>query len=209
MSRSAGGARVKREGRKIKQIRNPSEAMQEAEEVVRKFHGREPRGVVEFNETEHYEKTLGVLGQLMELNILKDNGESFVPIRFCKLAGDGKPQLELEDMIQLATNIEGRPIYFKGGDQELDLRRLRAEGLATGIESKKGFVIVGSVMSIVYWADKSHLEGPKYQAKGAVYEHMLGEEKGGEMPTLVYDVGNCQLHLAGGSYEVRPEGIWN
>ena len=52
MSRSAGGARM---GRKIKQIRNPSEAYEEAEEVVRKFHGREPRGSIDLNEEEEYE----------------------------------------------------------------------------------------------------------------------------------------------------------
>ncbi len=209
MARSATGPRMGREGKKIKHIKNPSEAFAEAEEVVRKFHGREPRGTIKIDEEEEYEDELGVLGQLMELNILKDNGKQFVPIVFCKLAGDGKPKLELEDMVQLATNASGRPIYFKGGDQELDLQKLRAQGLATGLESKKGFVIVGPVLSIVYWADKSHLEGPKYQAKGAQYEHYMGEEEGGEMPVLVYDVGNMQMHLAGGSYEVRPEGIWN
>ena len=143
MSRSASGARM---GRKIKQIRNPSEAFAEAEEVVRKFHGREPRGTIEIDEEEEYEDELGVLGQLMELNILKDNGKQFVPIVFSKLAGDGKPKGELEDMVQLATNAGGRPIYFKGGDQELDLLKLRAQGLATGVESKKGFVIVGPVI---------------------------------------------------------------
>lgn len=206
MSRTAQGARM---GRKIKQIRNPSEAYAEAEEVVRKFHGREPRGTIDIDETEEYESELGVLGQLMELNILKDKGNSFVPIRFCKLANDGKPQLELEDMIQLATNIEGRPIYFKGGNQELDLQGLRKHGLAMGKESKKGLVVVGPVLSMVYWADKSHLEGPKYQTKGAQYEHMLGEEEGGELPMLIYNVENCAMHFAGGSYEVRAEGIFN
>lgn len=207
MARSAA-----RMGRKIKQIRNPSEAMQEAEEVVRKFHGREPRGVIEFDEHEEYEDKLGVLGQLMELNILKDSGNSFVPIIFCRLAGNGKPTLELEDMIQLATNKDGRPIYFKSGNQELELDKLQKQGLATGAESKRGLVIVGPVLNVVYWADKSHLEGPKYQKKGAQYEHFFGENESdgedGEMPMLVYDIGNKVMHLAGGSYSIKPEGIY-
>lgn len=213
MSRSATPART---GRKIKNIRNPSESMQEAEEMVRKFHGREPRGVIELTEEEEYEDDLGILGQLMELNILKGNGKSFVPIRFCKLAGDGKPDLELEDMIQLAAN-DKRPIYFKGGDQRLDLDRLEKVGLELGqVEGKKKageFFVIGPVLSIVYWADKSHLEGPKYQSKGTQYEHYFGEEadKGewGEMPQLIYDAGNERMWLSGGSYEIRAEGIFN
>ena len=64
----------------------------------------------------------------------------------------------------------------------------------------------------MYWADKSHLEGPKYQAKGAQYEHYFGESEDGgedgEMPTLIYNVENCAMHLAGGSYEVKAEGIY-
>lgn len=211
MARSATG-RGAREGRKIKQIKNPSEAMQEAEEVVRKFHGREPRGIIEIEEQEEYDDDLGVLGQLMQLGILKDNGSAFVPIRFCKLATDGKPQLELEDMIQVATNADGRPIYFKGGNQDLDLEKLQKQGLATGRESKKGLVVVGPVLNIVYWTDKSHLKGPKYQSKGAEFEHFFGENEGdgddGEMPLLIYDIGNKAMHLAGGSYSIKPEGIY-
>lgn len=210
MSRSASGPKT---GRRIKQIRNPSEAMQESEEMVRKFHGREPRQVLEYLEEEKYEKDLGVLGQLLELNILKDSGKSFIPIRFCKIAGDGKPALKLDDMVQVCCDGKGEQIYFKSGEQFLDLEALQKHGLGEEKLRGKGLIVIGPVMSIVYWADKHHLEGPKYQAKGASYEHHFGEEadKGeyGEMPVLVYDAENERMHLSGGSYEIRTEGIWN
>jgi hypothetical protein len=40
----------------------------------------------------------------------------------------------------------------------------------------------------------------------ALYEHNFGEE-GGTRPDLVMDADNKKLHIVGGSYDVRPEGI--
>lgn len=211
MARSAAGPRL---GRKIKQIRNPSESMEEAEEMVRKFHGREPRDVIEYLEEEDYDKNLGVLGQLIELNILKDSGNSFVPIIFSKKGRENMSQKDLEGMVQVCSNGK-RPIQFKNGNQELDLIKLEQSGLDLGELKDRGkeLIIIGPVMSIVYWTDKHHLEGPEYQKKGTPYEHEFGEraDKGeyGEMPFLLYDARNKRMHLSGGSYEIREEGIWN
>ncbi len=40
----------------------------------------------------------------------------------------------------------------------------------------------------------------------ALYEHQFGEE-GGKRPDLVMDAATKKLHIVGGDYDVRPEGI--
>lgn len=40
----------------------------------------------------------------------------------------------------------------------------------------------------------------------ALYEHNFGEE-GGKRPDLVMDAETKKLHIVGGDYDVRPEGI--
>lgn len=205
-------SRTEREGKRIKHIKNPDLAMQEAQDMVKRFHGRGARGVIDIVETDEYDDTLPVLGQLLELNIMIDEGRAFVPIVFCKMQGKF-PKMPLEDMIQVCCGVDGKNIYFKGGDQELDIGELASKGVYQELEgngngSLKDLCIVGGVWSIVYFTDKHHLQGPKYQSKGAPYEHEFGENDG-EQPVLVYDSKNKRMSLSGGSYEVRDEGIWN
>ena len=210
MSRSANA----RTGRKIKQIRNPDTALYEAEEMVRKFHGREPKHITEIIERETYDDTLPVYGQLLELNISTDDGKGYVPIVFCKMNGKF-PKLPLEEMVQVCGDVGGRNLYFKDGDQFLDIEKLAKLGLVDPecLENPKDIILIGPVWSIVYFTDKHHLEGPAYQKKGAPYQHEFGEEmdKGeyGEQPTLMYDARNSMIFLSGGSFEVRENGIWN
>ncbi len=210
MSRS-NNARM---GRKIKQIKNPDDTLAEAQDMVRRFHGREPKGITEIIERETYDDTLPILGQLLELNISIDRGKAYIPIVFCKM--DGKfPKQNLEEMIQVCGDSGGRNIHFKDGDQFLNIDKLAKLGLVDSeyLENQKDLTIIGPVWSIVYFTDKAHLEGPKYQKNGAPYEHQFGEEmdKGeyGEQPTLLYDAKNSRILLSGGSYEIRDNGIWN
>jgi hypothetical protein len=46
----------------------------------------------------------------------------------------------------------------------------------------------------------------KKNGERALWEHEFGEE-GGKKPDLVMDVDNKRLHIVGGSYDVRNEGI--
>ena len=199
-----------REGRKIKLVKNPDEALLEAQDMVRRFHGREPKHITSIIEEEEYDDTLPVYGQLLELNIMTNNGKSYVPIVFCRMAGS-IPQMKLKDMIQVCGDVGGNNLYFKGGNQHLDVAKLAKLDIYE--ETKKDLVIIGPVYSIVYFTDKHHLEGPEYQKKGAAYEHPFSEEadKGewGEQPVLIYDSRNEHIMLSGGSYEIRTEGIWN
>lgn len=199
-------------GRKIKQIRNPDDTLIEAQEMVRKFHGREPKDITEIIETEEYDDTLPVLGQLLDLNIMLANGKAYIPIVFCRMDGK-KPKQPLDQMIQVCCDAKKKNIYFKGGNQFLDISKLVKLDICD--ETEKDLCVIGPVWSISYFTDKHHLEGPEYQKKGAPYEHQFGEEadKGeghwGEQPVLIYDSRNERIMLSGGSYEIRENGIWN
>jgi hypothetical protein len=198
-------------GRKIKQVKNPDDTLREAKEAVEKFHGRAAKRVRKVIEVEKFPDTLPVLGQLLELNIMTEDGESYVPIVFCQMHGIS-PKMNLDDMVQVCHTLDKKNIVFSGGNQELDLEKL-GRSLKVEFDDNHGLVIVGPVFSIGYFTDKHHLEGPKYQAKGAPYEHEFGERadlgEWGEQPELVYDPMNKKIMLSGGSYEIRAEGIYN
>lgn len=189
----------------MKRKRNPSSpSYEEAIEVTKGFHGREPQSEGEYVEIIHFDKNLGELFTLLEINILHpdsdDEGEvSLIPISFkgCD--------------IRAATNKDRRQIYFVGGDQSLDLEDLEKElgvDLDSGVTGRQ-YINIGEVYSIAYHTDKWHLEGPKSQKDGTDYEHTFAEEDGGSYPELMYDKRNKKIVLMGGSYEVRDEGIWN
>ncbi len=59
-------------------------------------------------------------------------------------------------------------------------------------------VKLGKLVSVAY---ETHKNG-----EHAIWEHEFGEE-GGKRPDLVMDADNKRLHIVGGSYDVRPEGI--
>lgn len=59
-------------------------------------------------------------------------------------------------------------------------------------------VKLGKLVSVAY---ETHKNG-----EHAIWEHEFGEE-GGKRPDLVMDADTDRLHIVGGSYKVRPEGI--
>ena len=168
----------------------------QAERLAEAFHGRPPRDRIDVTETENYDEHVSVLGYLVELNILTEDADAVIPIRF-----PYDPDAE-EGNVFVVSNPAGTNLEFIGGDQDIDWRAVdgaSAEG--------KYLVSVGPVLSIAYWTDKHHLSGPKYQKTGTTYEHEFGEDDDGELPYLVFDRRNTKLLLVGGSYVVEPEGI--
>ena len=165
-----------------------------AEQLAEEFHGRGVVDVIDVEETESYDEHGAVLGFLVELHILTEDGEADIPIRF-------PYDPAREDNILLVSNTAGNNLELIGGDQDIDWRAV--EGAAI---NDKYLVMVGPVWEIVYWADKHHLTGPKQQARGMEYYHEFGEE-GGELPYLIFDRRNTKLLLVGGDYTIEPEGI--
>lgn len=75
-----------------------------------------------------------------------------------------------------------------------------AEKTSTRKVSKRPKVLVklGKLDAVAY---STHKDGER-----ATWEHEFGEE-GGKRPDLCMDVDNKRLHIVGGDYDVRPEGI--
>lgn len=168
-----------------------------AELLAQEFHGRPVRETIELEEREVYDTDVSGLGLLKELEILMEDGESVIPIRF---SDDNDPTID-EDTVFVVSNPAGTNLEFIGGDQDIDWQRM--DGASP---EDKYLVWVGPVYSITYYTDKHHLSGPKSQANGTPYNHEFGDE-GGELPCLIFDRQNRKLLLVGGEYTITPEGI--
>lgn len=186
---------------------NPGVSYDEAVDVTKGFHGREPIEEDEIVEIEHYDKNLGELFTLLELNIChpdNDYDDDSVEIKLVPIDFAGCN-------VKVGTNKQRRQLYFIGGDQSLDLEELEDElGISLDASGEgRQYVNIGEVYSIAYHTDKWHLQGPKSQKNGVDYEHTFGEEENGEWPELLYDKRNKKLIFVGGTYEVRDEGLFN
>jgi hypothetical protein len=197
---------------------NPSESYDEAVEFSKGFHGREPLEEFTFVEQERYQKDYGVLGILHEIKIVLDYDKlEVIPIQFCKVeTGTNKPIGDTKSLVKLCAakvvksdNPNKLSLFCKGGSQRINLNDLVKVGLIDDNDLEKKYVTIGAAYSIAYFTDKSHLEGPAYQKKGAMFEHVFGEEKNGEFPLVIYDNENEWVLFSGGSYEIKPEGIYN
>lgn len=171
----------------------------QAERLAEEFHGRPVRDYIDVTEEETYDQHGTVLGYLVELHILTEDGEAEIPVRFpYDLTETGRAS-----NILVVSNPAGTNIEFVGGDQDIpDWQEIEGAGVA----DDKYLVLLGPVIEIVYWADKHHLSGPKEQAQGMEYFHIHGDDSD-ELPYLVLDRRNTKLLLVGGDYTVEPEGI--
>ena len=168
--------------RKPQRRKNPDTASAAAA-MSEQFHGRPVRKVTEITESVHEPDNLADLGRLVELQI--QDGKYVVPLEFTR-------------GVRLACTPEGGQIYFVGGDQSLDLKKI---GLDKYLP--KDHVTIGPVRKIAYFTSKVF-----HDFEPSTYEHEFGEERG-KLPILHYDVRNRLLYLTDGSYQVRPEGITN
>jgi hypothetical protein len=166
-----------------------------ARQLAEEFHGRPSRGVTEITEREVYDEHVAVLGYLIGLEILTEDGHYRYPIEW-DYDRDGGP-----GNIELVSNPAGTNLEFIGGDQSFNWQAI--EGATS---EGKYLVYVGPVLAVSYYADKHHLTGPKSQKDGVEYRHEFGDEQG-ELPCLVYDRRNRKMLLVGGDYRVTPEGI--
>lgn len=169
----------KRKAAKRRRGKNPADA---AKALYEKFHGRPSTRATDHQVARHYHAHLAELGKLLWLVVKLPTGKS-------KLLFKG---------VTLASSEDGGQLYFVGGDQSIDLRRV---GLAKDLP--KDHVALGEAIQIGYHTKKGF-----HNFEPIDYFHKFGEE-GGRRPVLHYDVNSKLLYLTGGSYQVRPEGIVN
>lgn len=154
--------------------------------VYKDFHGRPSKEDITLVEQVKTREAFGALGELQEVCIETPTGLNV------KIPFDGKKVL-------LCATPDRKNLYFKGGNQSIDLRKLKMDGGAW----KKDKMLLGICYEITYRTQKGF---DKFRTTD--YYHALGEETGVK-PMLNYDALNQRLELAGGQYLVRPEGITN
>jgi hypothetical protein len=168
---------------------NPSKRnYADATELYTEFHGRAPKGVKEFQvHADDYDghPELGQLGRLVSLTI----GDK-----------DWRKKIEwgAREAPALASEPGGKQLYIIGGSQNLDGALASLPIKASAAKVKLGFAY-----KIEYFTQKGF---DNFQP--VTYYHDLGEETG-ERPRVVYDKRRKRIHLVGGAYTVKPEGIVN
>lgn len=150
------------------------------------FHGVPSEEEVVVTEEVRYHGNLAGLGDLVEIVVKTPSGYKAV------LDFDKSGTI-------LCCSEDGKQLYLRGGDQAIDLAAIKMNG----DEWIRDSMVLGKVLKMTYRTAK------KFDDLQVLdYEHKLGEESG-VRPELIYDVLNNQLSVAGGQYDVRPEGVVN
>jgi hypothetical protein len=156
------------------------------------FHGRPAQRVDEYVDDVHVHSYLTELGTLVEITVDTPSG-----IR-AELDFSG-------EQLKLASNEAGTQLYIQGRTK-LDLDTLKLSGK----QWRKDLMVIGEMQSIVYRTAKADDGGEMVD-----YIHASGEDLVDNkhrkvtdvFPTLLYDVLNSELLIAGGQQEVRDVGI--
>ncbi|MCJ7501836.1 MAG: hypothetical protein MUP80_02080 [Acidobacteriia bacterium] len=164
--------------------RNPEP---QAAALYEDFHGKPPGETLEIVTEKHEHDWLVQLGVLVELKVATVSNLDAL-IRFT-----GK------DAPQLCSSEDGRQLYIEGGDQALDLEKLRMSGK----KWEKDSMVLGVLYELTYQTQKGF-----QRFKLTDYFHKMGDESGVQ-PSLLYSPRDKLLSVSGGQYEVKPEGIVN
>jgi hypothetical protein len=173
-------------------VRNPNSQhrMDDADKLYEDFHGVAPTKTTKILTQVQARSDLAELGPVVELKVhlLTDKKHAF---RY-------DPE-DCENAIMLCSSPDGKQLYFVGGDQSIDLGSIGMDS----DEWTRDTMVLGILTMVTYRTRKGF---DKFKLTD--YYHELGEESGMQ-PLLVYDNINGLLSVAGGQYEVRPEGIVN
>ena len=167
---------------------NPSAA---AAEVYEEFHGRRSEELVKVRDRVHIHEHLAALGALKKLVVDGVDGYRH------ELVGFGKAIL--------CSNEMKNQLFIRGGSQSLDLAEF-------GIDHPHEIETLGEVVEIRYFTTKDHLGS---EGGTALYFHKSGttvsasgsHRKVGYGPDLIYRTRDEALEFAGGTYEIKAEGI--
>lgn len=174
--------------------RNPSQAeLERAAELYAAFHGKDPEKVLEGLQRTIVREDYAGLGDLVSLQI--GEGADGYQISWPK-----------KDRPLLASDPEAKQLYIIGGDHDMsdNLKQM-------GVAGKKDFVDLGEVSQIEYFTYKDF-----DNFEPIIYYHHFGEEDAKKnsrqkprRPRLMYDALNKRLHLVGGAYTIKRDGIIN
>jgi hypothetical protein len=159
----------------------------DAAALYKTFHGRDPKEILEIQQSAAIRQDYTALGDLDYVVFLPDGEKEARKIEFTD-----------RDKVKLASNPEGTQLYFIGGNQNLAQCLDEFPG-----DHSKDFIDLGETMRVSYLARKS-FDGfnPVY------YYHDLGED-GGARPRAFYNKLQKVIFLVGGDYKVEAPGIVN
>ena len=179
----------------------------EADALFHSFHGEPSDELIDVEEEIEIPDSLAVLGQLVEIKVELESGGKEIALEFqAPLDAEENPGTSRRqnhpdsDIALLCSSPDGKQLYIRGGDQSLDLDALK---MGPGTKWYRDSMVIGTITEITYRTQK-HFD----QFRTIDYYHKLGEKTKVE-PLLTYDVKNELLSIAGGQYEVKPEGIVN
>jgi hypothetical protein len=165
--------------------------------LYEQFHGKPSTSILEIEEEWHIHKNLAQLGTLVEIKVLLNPTESKSNQRRATLAVPHSDNA-LKGVQLCSSENKGKTLYLIGGDQSLPLKAL---GFTAADE--KDLMYIGEIEELTYRTQK-HFD--KFQRID--YYHGLGEVSK-VRPQLLYRSRDKKLLIAGGQYDVRPEGIVN
>ncbi len=164
--------------------RNPDGELDQAADLYREFHGREPHEILELQESELARKDYTALGDAIVLRFVLPD-ERILVITFSET-----------DKVLVVSSPDGRQLYLLGGDQDI------AGALADyNVDVSKDLIDLGDAVFISYDASKWQTD-----FKPTIWEHKLGEESGIH-PRGFFDKFKRRIFFAGGNYRVERPGI--
>jgi len=167
--------------------RNPADG---AAALYEEFHGVPSESETVITEEIQYHGHLGQLGELIELKVTTLSGYKVV-LDFTN------------DSVLLCASEDGRQLYFRGGQQDLDLAAIHMNA----DEFIKDLMVIGDITEVSYETAKK-ADG----LKKLTYFHPLKDKEGAVgtervYPVLLYDTLNAALSVAGGSYATEERGL--
>ncbi len=187
--RPAGTKGLKRRGHgsKVKRSRRNSGGEEaRALQVFDEFHGEGARGrnvVIDLEIPIKSHHVLSGIGKLVQI----------------KIATYHAPRVEVTLGFKgtyLAQDIKKTQLFIEGGNQGVNLADFNIKGQAHERE------VLGEMTWVFYDTEKTHLGD---DGGDAIFKHKFGSVK----PLVIYDSRNKLLLLAGGGYDMPPEGIRN
>lgn len=179
---------------RTKKTRRNSSEYAAAVEASEEFHGTPATEDFRIVTKIFEHGTLADCGELIRLEVMPVHGGPLIDIK--KLKG-----------ARLARSPKGYPfqLFVEGGDQSVNLEDFE-------IYSPHEVEVLGKLKHVVYYTIKHHLGKDGGEAN---FKHELNDAqktiptKARNRPTVIYDTINKLLSLAGGEYEILPEGIDN
>lgn len=179
--------------------RNPEST---AADLYEQFHGTPSTEILEVVEDLHVHGNLGGLGQLVEMYVVMP-GQYKTNLK--------APSPDGRDAIQVSGTEDGNNIYFRSGDQSIDVEALgfepsisiKHEGDTYQASQIKDAMVLGYVHKLTYRTEKAFDDFETID-----YYHKVGEDTK-RCPMLIYDTLNSLMSFAGGEFVITPAGIVN